>query len=140
MYTGGAGLTYEGGKSFVIDLAMTSTGKVEVTKNTLSFAENGSWKKTSHVAVSGTGKIVIDRKGIFGGRAAFSVDYDGVISLGEGLVQRCASLAVNSVTVPPGRYGGENCAFNAVDKTYAKYFAGNGVLTVGECSLAIIVR
>ena len=139
-FTGGAGLTYEGGKDFTIDLAMSSTGKVEVVSKTLRFSETGSWKKAAAVAVSGNGCIDISRRGIFGGKAAFSADGNGVFLLGEGVAQKCRSLTVGSYQVPPGRYGGADCAFENVDKTYASHFSGSGVLIVGDCSLSIVVR
>ena len=90
--------------------AFSSTGDLVVTNGTVVVADDASWKGASHVIVSGSGNLTIERTAgnllaqAFGKHTEVHLSDDAVISIPDGSEQRVAYLFVDGVRQPTGRY------------------------------------
>lgn len=136
-FTGAAMVSYEGDRELCLMREQASTGTLAVVGGTLRFpAAGGAWPGATNVVVSG-GTLSLLKKGVFDKSAAIAVSGAGKIELGEGVVQRCASLTTNGVEVLPGVYG--SSASGAPNPLEA-FFVGKGQLRVGEIGMYILIR
>lgn len=135
-FKGAAMLSYEGNREFCLMRNQESSGELRVGSGTLRFpAEGGSWLGATNVVVAG-GTLSLLRNRVFGDHAA--IDLSGRLELGEGVVQRCATLVTNGVPVTlPGTYGSSLSKAEFKDD---ERFAGKGILKVGTLGMCIFVR
>lgn len=124
-FTGFAGLSKAGAATLTLDLALSSTGTVEVTEGTLALTANGSWAFCTNVTVSGSGTYSVAAARAFSRKASVSISDDGKVEIAAGVTLVCKGLYLggSDVEMPAGTY-----SRTAAPEAYRKYFAGDGVL------------
>lgn len=102
--TGALTLCKKGTKEFALSRVVTSTGGLEVTEGVFRMTRNSSWQKASHVAVSGTGRLVIEGDDPFGVDSRIRVSGAGVIEVASGARLTCGELKTSGGYLRPGVY------------------------------------
>lgn len=121
--------TKKGGAAYGVDRAMNASGDLEVAEGLLAFTENGSWKNTSKVTVSGTGLLSVAKSDTFKSEVALYLSGDPreEVVLDEDVELVVSALYVNNVRQPYGTYGGASSS--AKYKTTGR-FGGSGIVFV----------
>lgn len=139
-FAGCAGLSMER-TNYPLAVSGTSstTGTLQVVKNTLTLRSGFSWPNSTNVVVKG-GTLVIEARTAaqgkpFGKQVNFHLNSAGKLDLS--IRQKCASLTTNGVAAAEGTYGSSES--DAMFKDDA-YFTGKGVLRVGDVGSQIILR
>lgn len=97
-------MTADSTTGWVQNCAASATGDLIVEGGTLEFTENGSWANAPNVTVTGDGRISIRRGETFGKTTNVRLSSLENLDIASGVVQRVASLTLNGVTQPNGRY------------------------------------
>jgi hypothetical protein len=121
--------TKKGGAAYGVDRAMNASGDLEVAEGLLAFTENGSWKKTSKVTVSGTGVLSVAKSGTFEPAVALYLSGNPreEVILAEGVELFVSALYVDNVRQPSGTYGG---AASSANYKATGRFGGSGIVFV----------
>ncbi len=136
-------------KTFSIYSDSKSTGDLEVQKGILNLgiiydkngkvSSTGGWRNGTNIVVRGTGKLKTSVSNQFNREHTIvKLSDDGVLEIPAGVRQTVCDLYVNGVKMPGGMYGGVD-APDSVNKTYARHFAGKGVLKVIRRGMMTIV-
>lgn len=118
-----------------------STGALAVLTNELNFAASTTWTNCTGVTVTDRGRLVVSRSGQFARDIGWTIGGQGVVSIGQGCVQRAGTLTLDGVRLPDGTYSATSVPADVADPESVKaHFAGAGVLKVGTMGMAIIFR
>ena len=145
-FTGGISLAFDSpGKLTLTDAISSSSGNISVRRGTVTFAHDAAWTNVSEVAVSGTGRLVVNANEgarthlAFGKEATLRFADDGVLDIADGLSVRVKHLFVGGVKMPRGIYNYSSVS----DENVRKHFASDstGVVSVrGEGSFTVTIR
>jgi len=143
MFTGAAGLTFEGTcTNYTLFAHSPTTGELTVSPKLAAawLAISGSWTNASCVTVS-NGTLRIASRSTFGTNTVMRA-CGGTIAVAAGVRQKVKSLIVNDVVMSDGVYGGPDSSA-AVKPKYESgeyVLSGSGVLKAGTLGSLVIIR
>lgn len=145
-FVGDVSLNFDSpGTLMLTNAVSSSSGKLEVERGTVTFAHDAAWTNVGEVAVSGTGRLVVNANGgvrtqpAFGRETTLSFADDGVLDLADGTFMRVKHLFVDGVKMPRGTYSYSRVS----DENVRKHFAADstGVVSVhGEGAFTVTIR
>ena len=122
-FAGNLSIDMSGAKKLTIDTPQTSTGGITVSGGTLEFAGDGSWRKSTALTVTGSGKVTVAKSRTFGRKSAVTLAAVDSLQLAAGVDQWVSKLTVGGIEYAEGDY------------TF-----GDGTLHVGTPGVVILVR
>ena len=122
-FAGNLSIDMSGAKKLTIDTPQTSTGGITVSGGTLEFTGNGSWRKSTALTVTGSGKVTVAKSRTFGRKSAVTLASADSLQLAAGVDQWVSKLTVGGIEYAVGDY------------TF-----GDGMLHVGTPGVVILVR
>ena len=145
-FTGDVSLDFDSPGTMLITNAVSSScGRIGVRRGTVTFAHDAAWTNASEVAVSGTGRLVVDAQDggarshqVFSKEATLNLTDDGVLDLADGVHVRVKELFVNGVKMPRGNYGYSRTSDESVRRHFAE---STGTVSVhGEGAFTVTIR
>jgi hypothetical protein len=145
-FTGGISLAFDSpGKLTLTNAVSSSSGSISVRRGTVTFAHDAAWTNVSEVAVSGTGRLLVNANEgarthlAFGKEATLRFADDGVLDLADGAYVRVKEMFIDGVKMPRGIYNYSSVS----DENVKKHFApdSTGVVSVrGEGAFTVTIR
>ena len=111
-------------------------GELVVKRGTVKFADGATWHNGTHVAVEGSGKIVLGQGETFGSDVVLALAGNGTLEIPKDACQAVRELWVNGQMMRSGIYGG---ADSPAPNKLAQ-LTGEGVVRVRHLGTSIILR
>lgn len=105
-------------------------------RGTVKFADGATWHNGTHVAVEGSGKIVLGQGETFGSDVVLALAGNGTLEIPKDACQAVRELWVNGQMMRSGIYGG---ADSPAPNKLAQ-LTGEGVVRVRHLGTSIILR